>query len=62
MDDTKRSAADVLAEHGEDLALASGALMLGAGVGMQFGVAFGLMAVGALLVAYGVWITTGRRQ
>ena len=50
-----------LAAHAEDVALLLGCLLFSSGAGLAFGPAFGLMAAGALLVAYGIWITPGRR-
>ena len=44
-------------DHAEDLALGTGAMLCGVGVGIAFGVGMGIAAFGALLVAYGVWIT-----
>lgn len=49
-----------LTDHAEDLALALGTLLIGVGTGTAFGFSFGLLAVGALMVAYGVWITERR--
>jgi len=46
-----------LTKHAEDLALLVGSTLLGIGAGGAFGWPAGLMVVGALLVAYGVWIT-----
>lgn len=60
MDETRRRVAVTLAGHAEDIALASGAVLLSAGTGTAFGYAFGLMAAGTLLIVYGAWIT-GRR-
>ena len=47
----------VIAGHVEDIALSTGALLLSIGVGAAFGIPYGLMAAGASLLAYGVWIT-----
>lgn len=49
--------AAALKKHAEDVALGSGAVLLGVGAGGAFGWAYGCMVAGALLVAYGVWIT-----
>ena len=48
-----------LKESAEDVALSVGALFVSVGVGIAFGYAFGLIALGVLLIAYGVWITVG---
>jgi hypothetical protein len=45
----------------EDIALLVGVLSVSAGVGIRFGIGSSLIAFGALLIAYGVWITVGRR-
>lgn len=46
-----------LGTYAEDIALLGGALALSVGVGLAFGLAFALVAAGALSIAYGVWIT-----
>lgn len=46
-----------LAEHAEDLALLFGTCAIGIGAGIAFGAGYGLIAAGAIAVAYGVWIT-----
>jgi hypothetical protein len=46
-----------LVDHAEDLALGVGSIVLSTGVGIAFGFGFGLIAFGALLVAWGVWIS-----
>ena len=43
----------------EDVFLAVGSVLLSAGCALAFGIAFGLMAAGALATAYGVWIAKG---
>jgi hypothetical protein len=48
-----------LRANAEDLFLAAGALLVSVGVGLAFGLAFGLIAAGVLFLAYGVWITQG---
>lgn len=58
-DKTQRLTAG-LAEHAEDIALSVGALALSVGIGLGFGFAFGLIAVGILAIAYGIWITERR--
>lgn len=50
-------AVKVLVAYAEDIALGTGALLLSVGVGLVFGAGCALMAFGALLVAYGVWIS-----
>jgi hypothetical protein len=47
--------------HLEDIALGLGWALFSAGAGLAFGVGAGLMAAGALLVAYGVYISLPRR-
>lgn len=49
-----------LHEHAEDIALVLGTVLLAAGCGLAFGYAYGLIAVGSALLAYGVWITERR--
>ena len=49
-----------LAEHAEDAALSVGLVMLGVGSGAAFGWPFGLIVVGALLVALGFWLAWRR--
>ena len=56
-----RSVVTWLVEHTEDLALLFGALLLSVGCGLAFGFAYGLVAGGVLLVAYGVWMTPPKR-
>lgn len=50
----------LLADSAEDMSLAAGSLVLAIGSGAAFGWPYGLMTLGALLVAYGVWITERR--
>jgi len=50
----------VLADNAEDISLAIGTLLVGLGSGAAYGWPYGLMAVGVLAVAYGVWITERR--
>ena len=45
----------------EDIALGAGALCLSLGAGARFGASVGVMAFGALSIAYGVWITRGAK-
>ena len=51
---------EAIAGHAEDLALAIGATALSAGIGLEFGYPCGLIALGAIALAYGVWITERR--
>ena len=46
-----------LLEYAEDVALLLGAALLSVGSGLVFGAGYALMALGVLLVAYGVWIS-----
>lgn len=50
-----------IAEHAEDIALATGTVLCGVGAGVAFGVGIGILVFGALVVAYGVWITTSNK-
>lgn len=43
----------------EDAFLGAGALLASVGAGMEFGLPAGLMAAGALCIAYGAWIARG---
>ena len=43
----------------EDLALFLGGVLVSVGCGIRFGYAIGLIAAGALLVAYGIWLAEG---
>lgn len=45
----------------EDYALLLGVCLVGVGTGIEYGVGFGLLSVGALCTAYGVWITERSR-
>ncbi len=49
-----------LLQHAEDVALVLGVALVGIGTGLEYGLGFGLMTVGTLAVAYGVWITERR--
>ena len=49
--------AAALGQHAEDIALASGAALVGTGVALAVGIAFGMVSFGTLCIAYGVWIT-----
>ena len=51
-----------VATNAEDVALAVGTLCVSAGVGLAFGYPFGLIAFGAICIAYGVWITIGAAE
>ena len=57
----KRTVPELLAAHAEDIALLVGVILLGAGAALKFGAGVGLMTVGVLAVAYGVWITERSR-
>jgi hypothetical protein len=61
MAEKTRGVLAVLEKHAEDAALSVGAVLFAVGIGCAFGYAFGLVAIGALLIAYGTFIT-GRRQ
>jgi len=56
-----RNLVTFLADNAEDLFLSIGALLVSVGVGIRFGYPLGLIAAGVLCVAYGAWITQGRR-
>lgn len=55
-----RAAASFIAENAEDIALALGLVLLSAGLGSLIAWQWSLIASGALLIAYGVWITERR--
>lgn len=50
-----------LSDSAEDVSLSLGALLVSVGCGIRFGYPIGLVVAGALLLAYGVWITLGVR-
>lgn len=60
-DEKRRRMSQSFVNHAEDIALTVGALMLAVGAALLFGAPAGLLTLGALLVAYGVWITERRR-
>ena len=48
-----------LRTNAEDVSLGLGSVCIAIGTGIAFGYGFGLIALGVLMVAYGVWITRG---
>ena len=57
----KRHALHSIAKYAEDIALVVGCALFVIGAGGAFGWPYGVMVVGILAIAYGVWITERTR-